>query len=116
MKLSPEAPNSQRYKTFAKTGLLLSVLSLLPSLFIYLIQFISAVMLDGFSQAQDYMLLLPIIMARLLMYTVVPLAGITALVFSILALVKSKSKVRSIAIAAIIIVIGAFGMTATILV
>jgi len=105
----------QKNKTLASAGLFLALVALLPSAFIYTLRYIDAVIPRGFTQSQDYAFLLPVILANILMVTVVPLAGVTAIILSIKVIKKSQSRARNVGIIASIIVVAAFIMTAMIL-
>lgn len=108
---SSVALEPQPYKGVAIAGLVLAIVASVPSLFMCTLRIISLASSHEFSQSQGYALLLPVIISTFLMFTVVPLTGITALILSIIAIVKSRSQARNIAIAAAIIVVATFIMT-----
>ena len=100
-----------RLLRFAHAGIVLTVIALLPVLFIYAVQFIDRIIPDGLSQSQGYWLLLPMLIVNMLMVTVVPISTILALIFSILATLKSKARAHTIGIVVLIVIV--FGIVVT---
>jgi hypothetical protein len=104
VKESNRVVEPSRARGLAIVAIVFAIASLLPGLFIYALRFIGDVTSGGFSQSQGYLLLLPSLIAYVLTFTLAPVAGITALILSIVTLVRSKPQAGNIAIVALILV------------
>jgi len=88
----------------AHTAIALTILALLPLVFVHIVRFLDAVAPNGLSQSQGYWLLLPMIIVNILMVTIIPLFGLIAFIFSLIALVKSKGRAHNRAIVALVLI------------
>ena len=103
----------QSYRGIAIAAVVLSIVSLLPSLYmnvIRLINYVSPKLLDIDTQGA-YTLLIIVIIS---MVTVVPISGVISLIFSII-VIKKKSPAYRIAVAALILLAVGFILNAVFL-
>jgi len=76
----------------ASAAIVLTIIALLPIVFVHIIRILDGVLPDGISQSQGYWLLLPMLLINLWIATIVPLFGILSLIFSLVAFIKSKAQ------------------------
>ena len=102
---SAKAPEPQYLQGLAIVAIVLTVIALIPILYFHVIRIIDMASPEGISQSQGYALLLPGFIALVLSFTLTPLAALIAFIFSIIAIVKSKSTAHDIGIVAVILVV-----------